>query len=145
MWTQLYITTRLIKMSWWNLISIYVVSVVTVATASIMHSARLQPYSKQMYCDIINSYVMLDFLGCASKCLIDMDDCEGVSIRKSPSRSTCHVCLVKAVRSPMKRFTTPSNDTRIYRRVIDMEKGKTVNLTSYMTMTMKIVLLSWIT
>ena len=36
----------------------------------------------------------------------------------------CKVCLVKAVRSPKKRFIAPSNDTRIYRREIDLEKGK---------------------
>ena len=127
--TQPYITTGLIKMNMWNPVSIYCVFMVTIATAS-TRFARLKPHSKQMYCDIINSYVMVDFLGCATKCLINVDDCEGVSIKKSPFRLTCQVCLVKATSSPMKRFTTPSNDTRIYRHVIDMEKGKAVNLSN---------------
>ena len=89
-------------------------------------STRLQLVSKQLYCDVISSSWALHFLVCANQCLSQVDACEGISIEKARFFNTyvCKVCLVKAVRSPKKRFIAPSNDTRIYRREIDLEKGK---------------------
>ena len=97
----------------------------TKGTTSV-RSAHLQRVHKQLYCDVISSYSMLDFLGCASQCLNDVDDCEGIALEnnRSISKGACNVCFVKAVTNPMKPFTVPSGDARIYRRVIDMGKGK---------------------
>ena len=91
-----------------------------------IRSKTMQVVSKQLYCDVINSFWALDVLVCANQCLSQVDACEGISIERDQSFNTyvCKVCLVKAVRSPKKRFTAPSNDTRIYRPEIDLEKGK---------------------
>ena len=69
---------------------------------------------------------MMDFVGCATQCLKDVDACEGISIEcdRSIYKGACNVCFVSAVHSPMKPFIIPTNASRIYRRVIDMEKGK---------------------
>ena len=73
---------------------------------------------------------MLGSVGCATHCLGEVDACEGMSIEKIEflNTYTCKVCLVKAVGSTLKQFTPPSNDTWIYRRVMDMEKGKSTIL-----------------
>ena len=87
---------------------------------------KMQIASKQLYCDVINSFWVLDVLVCANQCLGQVDACEAISFEKNQSFNTyaCNVCLVKAVSSPKKKFTAPSNDARIYRPEIDFEMGK---------------------
>ena len=91
-------------------------------------SIKLKAVHKQLYCDTIYSYSTLDFVRCATQCLSVASSCEGISLDKQQSlnKYACNVCLVKAVRCRMKRFTVPANNTRIYQRVIDMQKGITL-------------------
>ena len=97
---------------------------------ALARSAKVEHVSKQLYCDIITPYLVADKIACATICLSAVDACEGISTEKEQSsdRFKCNVCLVKAVNSPMKQFTQLSNDTRIYRLVIDIEKGKSWDL-----------------
>ena len=90
-------------------------------------SIKLIRFYSELYCDAINIYQTLNFVGCSSQCLFVADFCEGISFMKLSSlkKYTCKVCLVKEVRSRMKRFTLPTNNTRVYRRLIDLEKGIT--------------------
>ena len=101
------------------------------ATAKIP-SVKLLLVYKQLYCDVIISSRVLNFVGCATQCLNEVDACEGISLKKEESLDmkacACKVCLVKAVKTPMKLFTVPSTDTRIYRRVINMDKGKNIDI-----------------
>ena len=104
---------------------ILTLAIVTIAMSS-TPPARFEPVSKQLYCDVIKSYWAVDAVDCSIQCEREIDACEGVSIVKEQSAATytCKVCLVKALRRPMTRFTVPSNDTRIYRRIIHTKKGK---------------------
>ena len=102
-------------------------------------SIKLKVVHKQLYCDTINSYWTLDFVGCATQCLRVVSSCEGISLEKQQSlnKYACNVCLVKAVRRRMKSFTVPANNTRIYQRLIDMQKGITLLYFKYMYYTVR--------
>ena len=101
----------------------------TVAFQS-LPSVKLQSVSRQLHCDVINSYQTSSFTKCASKCLENIESCEGIALGKN---SICQVCSVKAVVTPMEQFTTPFGDFKIYIRVIHMDKGNHVgNQTSHM-------------
>ena len=86
-------------------------------------SAQLQQVSRQLHCDVVNSYQASSFTRCAEKCLENIESCEGIALGKN---SLCQVCSVKAVATPMEQFTVPSDDFKIYIHVIHMEKGNHV-------------------
>ena len=86
-------------------------------------SAKLQQVFRQLQCDVINSYQTSSFTSCAAKCLENIESCEGIALGKN---SVCQVCSVKAVAAPMKQFTMPSDDFKIYIRVIQMDRGNHV-------------------
>ena len=56
--------------------------------------------------NVISTYSMLDFVGCATQCLNDIYAREGISIEcdRPIKRGACNVCLVKVVHSPVKAF-----------------------------------------
>ena len=107
--------------------ALYFISILMQITTAVMsiRSTRFQLFSKQLECDVISSFWAPGFSVCANKCLSIVNVCEAISIEKAGPFDThvCKVCLVKAARSHKKPFTVPSNDTRIYRREIDLEKG----------------------
>ena len=104
---------------------ILTLAIVTIAMSS-TPPAWFEPVTKQLYCDVINSYWAVDAVDCCIQCEREIDVCEGVSVEKDESSSIymCKVCLVKAVSSPMAKFTVPTYGKQIYRRIIDTQKGK---------------------
>ena len=84
------------------------------------HTLSLKVVSRQLQCDVIKSYQTSSFTRCAVKCLEKMNSCEGISLDQ---KSICNLCLVKAVTKPMIRFTMPSEDHKIYIRVMNPLQG----------------------